>query len=129
MATKRILSHLNSWCFHECISNFHNIHHTQLYKKRGVPTLTRAVREYMINLKERSQVSMSHLDQLLMTLCSFWIGARLNHYQYHLIWEPGCHRTSFISNSQRSSHYHGLFFIKFSESNETFIKHQKSWIS
>ena len=26
----------------------------------------------MINLKERSQVSMSHLDQLLMTLCSFF---------------------------------------------------------
>ena len=43
----------------------------------------------------------------------FWFGARLNHYQYHLIWEPGCHRTSFISNSQRSSQYHGLFFIKF----------------
>jgi hypothetical protein len=58
---------------------------------------------------------MSHLDQLLMTLCSFWIGARLNHYQYHLIWEPGCHQASFISNSQLSSQYHGLFFIKFSK--------------
>ena len=69
---------------------------------------------------------MSHLDQLSMTLCSFWIGARLNHYQYHLIWEPGCHRTSFISNSQRSSQYHGLFFIKFSKIQWNF--HQTSKI-
>jgi hypothetical protein len=30
------------------------------------------VREYVINLKEKQQVSMSHLDQLLMTLCSFF---------------------------------------------------------
>jgi hypothetical protein len=126
MATKRILSHLNSWCFHECISNFHNIHHTQLYKKEEYRHLHGAVREYVNNLKEKPQVSMSHLDQLSMTLCSFWIGARLNHYQYHLIWEPGCHRTSFISNSQRSSQYHGLFFIKFSKIQWNF--HQTSKI-
>ena len=82
------------------------------YKKEEYRHLHGAVREYVNNLKEKPQVSMSHLDQLLMTLCSFfWFGARINHYQYHLIWEPGCHRTSFISNSQRSSQYHGLFFI------------------
>ncbi len=103
---------------------FHKTHHTQLHKKEEYRHLHGAVREYVINLKEKQQVSMSHLDQLLMTLCSFWIGARLNHYQCHLIWEPGCHRTSFISNSQLSSQYHGLFFIKFSKINELFIKCQ-----
>ena len=49
---------------------FLQTHHTQLHKKEDYRHLHGAVREYMINLKERSQVSMSHLDQLLMTLCS-----------------------------------------------------------
>jgi hypothetical protein len=106
MATKRISSHLIlhryvliinqtylhlSWCSHECVSNFfHNIYHTHLHKKEEYRHLHGAVREYVISLKEKPQVSISHLDQLLMTLCSFffWIGPRLNHYQYHLIWEP-----------------------------------------
>ncbi len=41
-------------------------------KKEDYRHLHGAVREYMINRKERPQVSMSHLDQLLMTLCSFY---------------------------------------------------------
>ena len=91
------------------IKFFHNTHQTQLHKKEEYRHLHGAVREYVINLKEKPQVSMSHLDQLLMTLCSFWIGARINHYQYHLIWEPGCHRASFISNSQLDfTIYHSL---------------------
>ena len=141
MATKRISSHLIlhryvliknptdlqfmmfSWVHLKFFTKLiiHNF-----YKKEEYRHLHGAVREYVINLKEKQQVSMSHLDQLLMTLCSFWIGARLNHYQYHLIWEPGCHRTSFISNSQRSSQYHGLFFIKFSKIQWNF--HQTSKI-
>ena len=126
MATKRISSHLilhryvlikNQTCLQFMMFSWvHLKFFTKLIihnfiKKEEYRHLHGAVREYVINLKERPQVSMSHLDQLLMTLCSFWIGARLNHYQYHLIWEPGCHRTSFISNSQRSSQYHGLLFI------------------
>jgi hypothetical protein len=51
---------------------FHNIYHTQLYKKEEYQHLHGAVREYVINLKEKQQVSMSHLDQLSMTLCSFF---------------------------------------------------------
>jgi hypothetical protein len=88
-----------------------------------------AVREYVINLKERPQVSMSHLDQLLVTLCSFWFGARLNHYQYHLTCEPGCHRASFISNSQLDFTIPWFVFIKFSK--VQWNLHQmakKSWI-
>ncbi len=41
---------------------FHNIFHTQLYKKEEYRHLHGAVREYVINLKEKPQVSMSHLD-------------------------------------------------------------------
>jgi hypothetical protein len=80
-----ISSHLAQICFdkksnistiHDVLMSasqiFHKTHHTQLYKKRGYRHLHGAVREYMINLKERPQVSMSHLDQLLMTLCSFY---------------------------------------------------------
>ncbi len=90
MATKRISSHLisshltqicfinksnistTSWCSHECISNFSQHSSYTILLKRGYRHLHGAVREYMINRKERPQVSMSHLDQLLMTLCSFY---------------------------------------------------------
>jgi hypothetical protein len=51
---------------------FHKTHHIQLHKKEEYRHLHGAVREYVNNLKEKSQVSMSHLDQLLMTLCSFF---------------------------------------------------------
>ncbi len=95
-------------------------------KKEEYRHLHGAVQEYMINLKERL-VSMSHLDQLLMTLCSFWIGAKLNHYQYHLIWEPGCHRASFISNSQLDfTIYHSLLSFSFQKSKKNFYQMAKS---
>ena len=61
-----------SWCSHECLSNFSQQSSYTILLKRGYRHLHGAVREYMINLKERPQVSMSHLDQLLMTLCSFY---------------------------------------------------------
>ncbi len=106
---------------------FHKTHHAQLHKKEEYRHLHGAVREYVINLKEKPQVSMSHLDQLVVTLCSFWFGARFNHYQYHLIWEPGCHRASFISNSQLDfTIFHSLFIFSFQKSKEIFIKWQKS---
>ena len=88
MATKRISSHLNltqicfdkksnisttfmmfSWVHIKFFTTF-IIH--KFIKKEEYRHLHGAVREYMINLKERPQVSMSHLDQLLMTLCSFY---------------------------------------------------------
>ena len=68
-----------------------------------------------IILKRNSKCQCQIWTSCWWRFAHFWIGARLNHYQYHLIWEPGCHRTSFISNSQLSSQYHGLFFIKFSK--------------
>jgi len=81
----------------------------------------------MINFKERSQVSMSHLDQLLMTLCSFFDLA------------PDSTITNTTSSENLDATEHPLFlivnghhntmvlaFIKFSKSNETFIKHQKT---
>ena len=126
MATKKISSHLAQICFDKKlnisttfmmftwvhIKFFTTLIIHNFIKKEEYRHLHGAVREYMINLKERPQVSMSHLDQLLMTLCSFWIGARFNHYQYRLIWEPGCHRASFISNSQLDfTIYHSLLWM------------------
>ncbi len=87
MATKRILSHLIlhryvliknptdlqfmmfSWVHLKFFTKLiiHNF-----YKKEEYRHLHGAVREYVNNLKEKPQVSMSHLDQLLMTLCSFF---------------------------------------------------------
>ncbi len=77
MATKRISSHLIlhryvliinrtylqlSWCSHECVSNFLQHSSYTISLKRGYRHLHGAVREYVINLKEKPQVSMSHLD-------------------------------------------------------------------
>ncbi len=97
-------------------------------KKRSTNTYTGRCENMWLILKRNSKCQCH-----IWTSCRwrfahffFWFGARLNHYQYHLIWEPGCHRTSFISNSQRSSQYHGLFFIKFSKIQ--WIFHQTSKI-
>jgi len=106
---------------------FHNIHHTHLYKKEEYQHLHGAVREYVNNLKEKQQVSMSHLDQLLMTLCSFFDLA------------PDSTITNTTSSENLDATEHPLFLIvnghhntmvyfslNFQKSNETFIKHQKS---
>ncbi len=69
-----------------------------------------AVREYVINLRETASVNVTSGPAVDDVLLIFWIGAKLNHYQYHLIWEPGCHRASFISNSQLDfTVYHSIF--------------------
>ena len=141
MATKRISSHLIlhryvlienksylqfmmfSWMH---INFLQNSSYTTL-KKRGVPTLTRAVREYVNNLKEKQQVSMSHLDQLLMTLCSF----------FDLEPESTITNTTSSENLDATEHplflivngHHNtmvLFFIKFSKIQWNF--HQTSKI-
>ena len=106
---------------------FHNIHHTQLHKKEEYRHLHGAVREYVINLREKQQVSMSHLDQLSMTLCSFFDLA------------PDSTITNTTSSENLDATEHPLFLIvnghhntmvyfslNFQKSNETFIKHQKS---
>jgi hypothetical protein len=97
------------------------------YKKEEYRHLHGAVREYVINLKERPQVSMSHLDQLSMTLCSFFDLA------------PDSTITNTTSSENLDATEHPLFLIvnghhntmvyfslNFQKSNETFIKHQKS---
>jgi hypothetical protein len=90
-------------------------------KKRSTNTYTGRCENMWLILKRNSKYQCHIWTSCRWRFAHFWFGARINHYQYHLIWEPGCHRTSFISNSQRSSQYHGLFSSK---SNETFIKHQ-----
>ena len=127
MATKRISSHLILHSSHECISNFFTtfiIHN--FIKKRSTNTYTGRCENMWIILKRNRKYQCHIWTSCRWRFAHFWFGARLNHYQYHLIWEPGCHRTSFISNSQRSSQYHGLFFIKFSKIQWNF--HQTSKI-
>jgi len=144
MATKRISSHLIlhryvliinrtylqlSWCSHECVSNFSQHSSYTISLKRGYRHLHGAVREYMINLKERPQVSMSHLDQLLMTLCSFFELApdstitnttsseNLDVTEHPLFLIVNCHHNTMV-----------CFSLNFQKSNEIYIKCQKSWI-
>jgi hypothetical protein len=86
------------------------------YKKEEYRHLHGAVREYVINLKERPQVSMSHLDQLSMTLCLF----------FDLAPDSTITNTSSSENLDATEHplflivngHHNtmvLFFIKFSK--------------
>jgi len=93
-------------------------------KKEEYRHLHGAVREYMINLKERSQVSMSHPDRLLMTLCSF----------YELVPDSTITNTTSSENLDATEHplflivngHHNTmvcFLLNFQKSNETFIKH------
>jgi len=116
MATKKILSHLILHSSHECISNFFTtfiIHN--FIKKRSTNTYTGRCENMWLILKRNSKYQCHIWTSCRWRFAHFWFGARINHYQYHLIWEPGCHRASFIFNSQLSSQYHGLFFIKFSK--------------
>jgi hypothetical protein len=104
---------------------FHKTHHPQLYKKEEYRHLHGAVREYVINLKERPQVSMSHLDQLLMTLCSF----------YELAPDSTITNTTSSENLDATEHplflivnchHHTMVSLNFQKSNEIYIKCQKS---
>ena len=94
---------------------FHKTHNTQLYKKEEYRHLHGAVREYVNNLKEKQQVSMSHLDQLSMTLCSFELAPdstitnttsseNLDATEHPLFLIVNCHHNTMV-----------LFFIKFSK--------------
>jgi hypothetical protein len=82
------------------IKFFHNTHHTQLHKKRSTDTYTGRCENMWLILKRNRKCQCHILTSCWWRFAHFWIGARLNHYQYHLICEPGCHRASFISNSQ-----------------------------
>ena len=141
MATKRISSHLilhrnvliknQTYLQFMMFSWVHLKFFTKLIlhnfiKKRITNTYTRRCENMWLILKRDRKCQCHIWTSCRWRFAHFWFGARLNHYQYHLIWEPGCHRTSFISNSQRSSQYHGLFFIKFSKIQWSF--HQTSKI-
>ncbi len=126
MATKRISSHLilhrnvliknQTYLQFMMFSWVHLKFFTKLIlhnfiKKRITNTYTRRCENMWLILKRDCKCQCHIWTSCRWRFAHFWFGARLNHYQYHLIWEPGCHRTSFISNSQRSSQYHGLLFI------------------
>jgi hypothetical protein len=134
-----ISSHLAQICFDKKLnmSSIHDIlmNASQIFtkliihnfiKKRSTNTYTGRCENMWLILKRNSKYQCHIWTSCRWRFAHFWFGARINHYQYHLIWEPGCHRTSFISNSQRSSQYHGLFFIKFSKIQWSF--HQTSKI-
>ncbi len=152
MATKRISSHLIlyryvliinqtylqlSWCFDYksnisttfmmftwvCIKFFTTFIIHNFIKKEEYRHLHGRCENIWLILKRDRKCQCHIWTQLLITLCLFRIGARLNHYQYHLIWEPGCHRASFISNSQLDfTFYHSLLSFSFQKSKEIFIK-------
>ena len=141
MATKRISSHLilhryiliknQTYLQFMMFSWVHLKFFTKLIihnfiKKRSTNTYTGRCENMWLILKRNSKYQCHIWTSCRWRFAHFWFGARINHYQYHLIWEPGCHRTSFISNSQRSSQYHGLFCIKFSKIQWNF--HQTSKI-
>ena len=89
MATKRISSHLILHSSHECISNFFTtfiIHN--FIKKRSTNTYTGRCENMWLILKRDRKCQCHIWTSCWWRFAHFWIGARLNHYQYHLIWEP-----------------------------------------
>ena len=95
-------------------------------KKRSTDTYTGRCENMWLILKRDRKCQCHIWTSCWWRFAHFWIGARLNHYQYHLIWEPGCHRASFISNSQLDfTIYHSLLSFSFQKSKEIFLKWQK----
>ena len=139
MATKRI-SFLARLCFDKKPNSpntydvhisayqiFHNTHHTQLHLKRSTDTYTGRCENMWIILKRNSKCQCHIWTSCWWRFAHFWIGARLNHYQYHLIWEPDAteHPLFLIVNGHHNTMV-CFFSLNFQKSNEIYIKWQKS---
>ena len=129
MATKRISSHLILHSSHECISNFFTtfiIHN--FIKKRSTNTYTGRCENMWLILKRDRKCQ-----------CHIWTSCWWRFAHFELAPDSTITNTTSSENLDATEHplflivngHHNtmvLFFIKFSKSNETFIKHQKSWI-
>ena len=110
------------------IKFFHNLHHIQLHKKRNTDTYTGRCENMWLILK-RNRKCQCHI----WTSC-WW---RFAHFEL----APDSTITNTTSSENLDATEHPLFLIVnghhntmvcfsliFQKSNETFIKHQKSWI-
>jgi len=129
MATKRISSHLILHSSHECISNFFTtfiIHN--FIKKRSTNTYTGRCENMWLILKRNSKCQ-----------CHIWTSCWWRFAHFELAPDSTITNTTSSENLDATEHplflivngHHNTmvyFLLNFQKSNETFIKHQKSWI-